>query len=366
MPEHDRKIHRIVITGGPCAGKTSVLTYLKQELTEHGLVPIIVPEAARMIIASGVTPADIGAYEFQRLVMRLQRQHEKQFLTAARLLHGHRVVMLCDRGLMDSLAYIDSGSFTQLIENENWNVTQLRDRRYEGVIHLLTAAYGAEQYYVTDSERRETLEDARTLDDATKAAWTGTPHLRVVDNTGDFESKMHRTLQCVLDIVGQPVPLEIERKYLVDRACLERMPKEAVRISIEQAYPGTRGRSYDRIRKREQDGNAMYVRTVKRSVRKGVREEFEHEMPRSKYQRLFASCGKGQILRKDRWCFLYENQYFEFDDFGPSESDLCILEIELTEEGQEPLLPPWVQVIREVTHDDSYGNRELAERFAIV
>ena len=46
----DKKVHRIVLTGGPGAGKTTAADLLRREIGEK---IIIVPEAATMIFAGG-------------------------------------------------------------------------------------------------------------------------------------------------------------------------------------------------------------------------------------------------------------------------------------------------------------------------
>ena len=47
------EIFKIVLTGGPCAGKTTAITTLADKLRENGFVVYIVPEAASMIFQSG-------------------------------------------------------------------------------------------------------------------------------------------------------------------------------------------------------------------------------------------------------------------------------------------------------------------------
>ena len=44
-----REIFKIVLTGGPCAGKTTAITTLADKLRENGFTVYIVPEAASMI-----------------------------------------------------------------------------------------------------------------------------------------------------------------------------------------------------------------------------------------------------------------------------------------------------------------------------
>mmetsp|Transcript_37181 Transcript_37181/g.35831 ORF Transcript_37181/g.35831 Transcript_37181/m.35831 type:complete len:98 (-) Transcript_37181:707-1000(-) len=76
------------------------------------------------------------------------------------------VIVLCDRGVMDGSAYTDSNIWQAILDETGWTTTQLRDKRYEAVIHLVTAAIGAEDFYTMDNNiaRYEGLKDAQELD----------------------------------------------------------------------------------------------------------------------------------------------------------------------------------------------------------
>ena len=66
------KVKKIVLTGGPCAGKTTALQQIEREFTEKGYHVLIVPEAASILIGAGIRP--FGPYimdmaEFQKYVI---------------------------------------------------------------------------------------------------------------------------------------------------------------------------------------------------------------------------------------------------------------------------------------------------------
>jgi hypothetical protein len=48
-----------------------------------------------------------------------------------------------DRGLMDSLGYVGKEVWDRILESTGWSNIELRDNRYDAVIHLVTAADGA-------------------------------------------------------------------------------------------------------------------------------------------------------------------------------------------------------------------------------
>ena len=57
-------------------------------------------------------------------------------------------------------------SWDKLISREKWSNVELRDSRYNQIVHMTTAALGAEEFYTTEEHvvRHEGPELARTLD----------------------------------------------------------------------------------------------------------------------------------------------------------------------------------------------------------
>lgn len=148
-------IHRICLTGGPCAGKTTALATLNQKLSELGFRVLVVPEAATLLMKAGVfiqtgkmTFAD--AVKFQINIMRSQMTLEDTFVEIA-LNSEVKTVILCDRGVMDGSAYTDDHIWQALLDETAWNTIQLRDRRYDAVIHLVTAANGASKFFTNEN-----------------------------------------------------------------------------------------------------------------------------------------------------------------------------------------------------------------------
>jgi len=121
--------------------------------------------------------------KFQINIMKMQMALEDTFLEAA-LSCKQQVVILCDRGVMDGMAYSDSNVWQALLDETGWSTIQLRDRRYESILHLVTAADGAVQFYTAENNeaRYETVDEAKDLDKKLINAWTGHPQLSIVEN----------------------------------------------------------------------------------------------------------------------------------------------------------------------------------------
>ena len=62
---------------------------------------------------------------------------------------------------------------------------EIRDNRYNQVIHMVSAAKGAEAFYTVEDHcvRSEGLEQARERDTKAAEAWVGHPYVDVIDNS---------------------------------------------------------------------------------------------------------------------------------------------------------------------------------------
>lgn len=102
---------------------------------------------------------------FESSLIKLQMALEDGFYEIAKS-SKKPCVILIDRGAMDVSAYMKSDEWEVMLDDNGWSVVQLRDRRYDAVFHMVTAAIGAEEFYTTanNSARRETIEEARQLD----------------------------------------------------------------------------------------------------------------------------------------------------------------------------------------------------------
>ena len=360
-----KEITKIVITGGPCAGKSTAMSWVQKAFTQMGYSVLFVPETATELITGGVAPWTCGANgDYQKCQLKLQLDKEAVFEQAAMTMAAEKVLIVCDRGALDNKAYMNDTEFSQVLEFLGTNEIELRDN-YDAVFHLVTAAKGAEEFYTTanNAARTETLDEAAALDDKLISAWTGHPHLRVIDNSASFEEKMKRLVAEISSFLGEPEPFEIERKYLIEYPNLEWLESipNCQRVEIIQTYLKSENDEEVRVRQRGYDGHYIYFQTTKRKVSDIRRVEIERRLSESEYIRLLmnADTTKRQI-RKDRYCLTYKNQYFEIDVY-PFWNDRAIAEIELSDENAEIVFPEQIKVIKEVTDDESYKNASLAK-----
>lgn len=360
------EVIKIVLTGGPCAGKSTALQYVSQELDKRNIKNIIINERATKLFLSGKSPLNMGNYEFHRQLFKEQLEEENEKVRYASSLPYDKVVIISDRGLLDSRAYVTKEDFERYSSLYGKNEDILRNS-YDAVFHLVTAAKGAEEFYTlkNNTVRSENIVEAIRLDEDVLAVWTGTPHLRVIDNSTDFEHKMSRLLAEVLGFLGEPEPFEIERKFLIEYPDLDYINKIKTcrKVPITQAYLTTPQEGNFRIRKRGEGDRAVYIKTVKIKINDIKRIEIENYISDEEY---YSYLSQKQyvtgVITKDRYCIVYNNTYYELDIY-PFWKDKATLEIELLNENQPYNLPSFAKLIREVSFEPEYRNLALAQKY---
>lgn len=363
-----QELKKIVLTGGPCAWKTSALCFLHDELSGKGWRVVTVPEVATLFFINGIKigPGLLSPFEFQRSLLSAQLSMEDTFSAMLDKYEGPNKVLICDRGALDAKAYIEVQEFNALLLRLELTEGNLLSR-YHAAIHLVTAADGAIDFYTLDNNptRTETPEEARILDIRTQNAWVGHSHLCIIPNLADgLAGKKQRLLQAVCRVLGIPVPLEIELKFWIAPTNIEAIAsKYGLVISpadIEQKYLLSAGDVNRRIRKKIQAGHATYYYTEKKRIRDGVRSEIERFMDHTEYAARSEEQEPGtSIIKKTRHYFIWKNQYFELDIFEEPVK-IHFLEIELTEENQKVELPPFIKVIENVTNNACFTNHAIA------
>ena len=357
-------VNKIVLTGGPCAGKTTALNWISNYFSKRGYTVLFVPETATELISNGVAPWTCGTnYEYQTFQARLQKIKEQIFEDASRTMKNDKILIVCDRGMLDNKAYMKEAEFKRLLRELGSSETRERDS-YDAVFHLVTAAKGKEEVYTlaNNQARTETPEQARALDDKIIAAWTGHPHFRIIDNSTDFEEKLERLLKEIASFLGEPEPLEIERKYLIyypNIKELEAMPN-CTKVDITQTYLKSTDDVERRIRARGIDGDYLYYLTEKKKISELTRVETERKLTQDEYLELLMEAdNKLHTIRKTRYCLSENNQYFEIDTY-PEWDNQAIMEIELSSEDQEVKVPDFIHIVQEVTDDERYKNYSMA------
>lgn len=186
---------KIVLTGGPSGGKTTLANAIQKEFASH---VITVPESASIIFGGGWPRRKtvVGVQHQQKAIFLLQRELES-------LIVGENPdrLIICDRGSLDGVAYWPGpGPSSDFLASVGSSFEE-EVLRYDWIIHLDTAP--ASYYDVTNPLRNESFEEAWKLNERIKQAWSLHPQRFIIGNNeaGHFFEKLQRAMMVVEKII---------------------------------------------------------------------------------------------------------------------------------------------------------------------
>jgi adenylate cyclase len=147
---------------------------------------------------------------------------------------------------------------------------------------------------------------------------------------------------------------EIERKFLVSGDSWRDLVLR--RTSMRQAYLTPNGRTSIRVRIKD---NSSATLTIKNRGAQLRRLELEYPIPILDAESLI-SLRSGSVIEKVRHIVVDSGATWEIDVFAGENEGLIIAEVELRDENQHVVLPPWIGA--EVTGQTQYYNGSLAQR----
>lgn len=350
----NKNIFRVALTGGPCAGKTTALAQIISQFSDLGFLVYALPEVPTIfsnVSINFLTPDKQYFYNIEKAVLKYQLMMEDTFLELARNA-PQPVLIVSDRGTMDISAYMEGTVWQALLDELGLSNIKLRDARYDAVIHMVSAAIGAEEFYTlaNNTARTEGLELARELDNKILKAWTGHPLLHIVENNVDFDIKIRSVVQHIKRLVGYEVGSSEQCHKLKVRIVGE-IPY-GVETEIYQTYITEGDGTSIRLRKRGSRGNYVYFISQKHSPSIDGHKAIirERQISPDEYLNMLQHSKTGSTLVTEhilRKSFTWAEQYFELDKYLDSDTDERLLEVR-TEANVAVKLPPFVALINEV------------------
>lgn len=175
------KTYKIVLTGGPCGGKTDSIDFLSKRLIEQDYSVKIVNETANSLLKLGYMPGvNISIFDFQNLLFKIQ--FLKEYIS-----EGRANILLCDRGLFDGKVYIEDDDFQKIL-----NLNKVEEKEvlstYDGALYFRSISY---EYPDEFSKRRiyESPEVGIIRDERCKKIWIDKIVPCNYDNLDGFKNK---------------------------------------------------------------------------------------------------------------------------------------------------------------------------------
>ena len=186
-------LKKIVITGGPCAGKTTAMQHISRYFTDNGYNVLVMSETATELIKSGIAPWTLETKrDYQRCQLKLQFAKEEVFLMAhEKLKNKSKTLIFYDRGIADSMAYMGRENYINALSELGLDEQEIFGR-YDAVFHLVSAAKGAKEFYTLENNeaRKESCDDAAQLDERFIEVWGKHPYFKVIGCCEGIDEKI--------------------------------------------------------------------------------------------------------------------------------------------------------------------------------
>lgn len=253
------------------------MSHLKDRFSPKYIVYVL-PEVASTTVGAGVKiiPSEFTPEThkiFTTGIMKMQMDLEDYFAAIASI-QKKDVIILTDRGVMDNTAYCSPENEQKIYEEQGWVKGDIRDNRYDMVIHLVTAAIGAEKYYTLENNaaRTETPEQARGLDVRTQEVWNGHPNHVIIDNScKNFNEKLNRVYNSICQVLDVPVQGNYHRKFLLPSdfsidSIPENINKETFYEELTYLQDGADPKQKSWLKYRVSESGHKYFSYVKRQL----------------------------------------------------------------------------------------------------
>ena len=279
---------------------------------------------------------------------------------------------------MDVKAYMSEEGWQAMMDENAWNTVELRDKRYDGIIHLVTAADGAEEFYNQNNAARyeSQLDQARYIDNKLRESWVGHPKYNIIDNnTKNFQEKMERTYKSVLNLLGIDNPARFYNRYLLEKNDLR--DKDGLPIVSEKTAYETftieetfllKGddKLKMRVRKRGQKGSYFYqvISIMEQPSNKKGDEPIEVKRQISARDYLTLLERKNPLLKpvkKIRQAFVLSGHFCFIDTYTNVGDGLSVLNMRSEVDINSLKLPPSLKIKEDITNNKMYSTYNLAK-----
>lgn len=293
--------------------------------------------------------------------------------------HNEHIVVLCDRGLMDGSAYVTSEEWNALLNDlGDLTTVQIRDNRYDAILHLATAADGAPEFYTTmvDGQARyETAEQAVEKCHKIRTAYFGHHKYSLISNSGQsFKEKINQAVQEVMQVIGYSAGTFFHKKYLLQK--YEKNDATAIPIKLSSidsnfveeiyvcetfiSYGTGLDKSSASVEKQGHKNAFQYVLKTSQMVNKQQIEK-KRNISAMEYIKFKQQKKQGtKTLKYKRLVIVDNGLYIKVDYYDTVDGQPMLGIVQLKNGVSEVELPSYIKAVKEVSDNSKYKTKNMA------
>ena len=188
------RLKKILITGGACAGKTTIINVIKDYLEEKKYNVSIFEEVPTKLINEGINSEKIGKMSFQELVIKTQLENEKKC--------NYDGVIIFDGSPIDSLKFISRDEFDNLVNKYDSGFENIIGS-YDAIIFLETVAKKYPEFYSNKNNkaRLTDLEAAVARNDKLFNIYNRNSKVYLIKSESNFDNKKKKVIEIIERII---------------------------------------------------------------------------------------------------------------------------------------------------------------------
>lgn len=344
------EIIKVVLTGGPCAGKTTALNSIREYLAQNNISFVSVPETATELILNEIKPlGEDTIYKFQSLVFKKQLSKEQiaeEYLREVKQ-ECDKCVIIYDRGIIDNKAYLSGkDDFKNIVKQSQMTEIDILDS-YDLVLDLIsTARCKQEVYNMLNKARMEDIKTAIKVDEKTSLAWMAHRNLKIITSSMSLEEETKIIIEHIKEILSGVKIKELERLLIDDnKSNYDVYTKDnSETIYSTKIFLETNDSNYNyTLEIRNLDGYESYIYKVyKEEDNKQIILE-DRKISKYEYNKIINEHKIIKIVKTKEIYFIQNMQNYKLCFYN----DKTILEVEENKLNNNLIIPDNLKIVKE-------------------
>jgi hypothetical protein len=261
-----------------------------------------------------------------------------------------------------------------VLEKNKWTIDFLNHHRYDKIIHLVTAANGAKEFYELENlARSESIEKGIQLDRKIQDVWFTNPRYVIVDNSDKgFQNKISKVFNEIGDLISLPTEKFVRKFLLKDIFNEKSFPNDVffapyIETIIYLTQNDKNTISY--LRKRKYLKSSKKILTLKTRYISDVIEkriETGRQLSKKVYKEFYnqKDLTKRELIKE---CFYFRMEdssevfIYKIETFKLDEKTFSILHLTSNSFGKNRKFPSFLKVLREVTNEKQFFTHKIAK-----